>query len=100
MNDYRRFNDIDVICEMKNSGEVVPLRLQIRSEDGMLQQYNIHNYRIVRGKIGQIMPDGVPVTSSTSVFECTIPVFGTNKIVYLYFNPSQEKKWWVTATLK
>ena len=77
----------DVICLHTKDGNVVPLRIRVADEDGLMQAYSIKEYRDVSHQGARTMPDGLVVTNNTLNFECKIVVFGQEKRVRLYSNP-------------
>ena len=42
--DFQR-QKIDVICQHTKEGDIIPLRIRLVDEDGMLQTYNIKSYK-------------------------------------------------------
>lgn len=78
--------EIDLICLHGTNGEVTPIRLRLKDEDGQYQAYTIKEYRDLSHHGTQLMPDGVYVTDKTLIFECKIIVFGREKRIRLYSN--------------
>lgn len=70
---------IDFICQHTMDGEIIPLRIRLRDEDGELQEYNVRGYRDV---------SEYKITS----FECKIVVRDTAKIIRIY---SSDGKTWL-----
>ena len=79
---------VDVICQHSHDGTVFPIKIRTVDEDGEYQTYVIKGYRDLSHQGTREMPDGVYVTDKTFVFECNIAVFGRNRMVRLYYNPS------------
>ena len=78
--------EIDLICLHGTKGEVTPLRLRLKDEDGQYQAYTIKEYRDLSHQGTRLMPDGVYVTNQTLIFECKIIVFGRERKIHLYSN--------------
>lgn len=83
---------VDVICQHKADGTVIPLRLRVRDEDGVYQVYQIKAYREVSNYGTYLMPNESVVTSTVRKFECKITVFRIEKMVVLYYN-SYDNIW-------
>ena len=81
-------NKVDVICEHKSDGTIVPIKFQILDEDGVYQRFTIKNYRLSDITGAYNTKDGLYVTKDTSIFECKIDVLGYKKFVRLYFFPN------------
>ena len=79
---------IDVICQHTRKGELIPIKLRIRDEEGEFQSYAIRSYRDLSHQGTRTMPDGVYVTDKTLVYECKIVVFDRIRMVRLYYEPS------------
>ena len=82
----QRPRPIDLICCHGTKGEVTPIRIRVRDEDGQYQAYSIQEYRDLSHQGARQMPDGVYVSDNTLVFECKINVFGKEKLVRVYSN--------------
>jgi len=72
-------NKIDFICQHTMDGDIIPLRIRLRDEDGELQEYSVRGYRDV---------SEYKITS----FECKIVVRDTAKIVRIY---SSDGRTWL-----
>lgn len=83
--------DVNVIVQFNHSGEVIPLRIQIKNEDGELQAFTIKGYRPVPQKGTYTTVDGVFICNSTSMYECQIHVNNQVKVVRLYFQPEGHR---------
>ncbi len=82
----RVIDNVDVICEHKADGNVIPLRFRIVNDDGEYETYSIKGYRQLFRKDVYTTPDGVTVSSRDRVFECRIIILDMYKTVRLYFN--------------
>ena len=86
-------NEVDVICEHKADGGIIPLRLRFMNEDGEYMTFTIKGYREADKKGTHTTEDGIYATDSTFVFECMIIVLGMKRIVRLYYDPRTNAKW-------
>ncbi|MBE5832261.1 MAG: hypothetical protein E7306_11055 [Butyrivibrio sp.] len=86
-------NEVDVICEHKSDGSIIPLRLRFMNEDGVYNVFTIKGYRKSDRKGAHTTEDGVYTTDSTFIFECLIIVLGIKKVVRLYYDPATNTKW-------
>lgn len=80
---------VDVICQHTRDGNLIPLRIRVKDNDGEYQTYNIKEYRNVSHQGTRTMPDGVYITDQHFAFECKINVFGVQKLIRLYYAPNQ-----------
>ena len=87
--------NVEVICEHKSDGTVIPLRFRILDEDGIYQSYTVKAFRMLDQKGSFNAHDGIFVTHDTDIFECRIELFGLRKNVRLYF--TREKTEWMLA---
>ena len=72
---------VDVICQFKKDGEIIPIKVRFEYEDGALQEYKIKSYRQVTETNQYVM-----VTSSMIPFECKVEAFGEVRTIFLTFN--------------
>ncbi|WP_026659242.1 hypothetical protein [Butyrivibrio sp. AC2005] len=85
---------VDVICEHKSDGSVIPMRLRFQNEDGEYETYNIKGYRQVVHPESQTTNDGIfVVAASTLHFECMILAVGMKRMIRLYYDPRTSGKW-------
>ena len=87
---------VDVICEFSRDGTIIPIKIRTADEDGEYQTYVIIGYRNLTGQGTRTLPDGVYVNNETLVFECNIVVFGTRKLIRLYYK-TDGHYWIMTA---
>ena len=91
--DWQR-QKIDVICQHTKEGEIIPMRIRLVDEDGMLQTYNIKSYKDVTIHGSYNMPNSIRVTSQTWTFECKILVMDTLRRIKLFYD-SRDNFWTV-----
>ena len=82
---------LDVICEHKADGEIIPLRIRIRNEEGEYLAFSVREYRDLSHRGNYTTGDGVFVSNNTLVFECRIEVFGSKKTVRLYYDVHRSR---------
>ena len=86
-------DEVDVICEHKADGSIIPMRLRFMNEDGEYQVFTIKGYRESEKKGTHTTGDGIYVGDSTFIFECLIIVMRIKRIVRLYYDPRINTKW-------
>ncbi len=79
-------NNVDVICEHKADGSVIPLRFRLMNDDGVYEAYTIKGYRQIHKGETYTTPDGVTVCSVDRIFECRVLILNMYRTVRLYFN--------------
>ena len=93
-NDNNRFDNIDVICEMKSDGVIVPLRLRFPDEDGEFHVYTIKGFKRLNNDTLFHLPDSGYQHSNFVVFVCRIIVFAKPTEVLLYYDRNLSH-WWM-----
>ncbi|SFU86671.1 hypothetical protein SAMN05216540_11549 [Butyrivibrio sp. M55] len=83
---------VDVICQHKYNGEIIPIRFRLMNEDGEYENYTIKGYRNISHPGPYTTPDNLYVSSSTYIFECIVVVLNSKKRVRLYFE-TRNCKW-------
>ena len=81
---------IDMICEHKKDGTMIPIKFRVIDDDGLLHEYRIRAYRDLSYKGPYEMPNGIIATSTIFPFECKIDCFGREKVLLLYYNCDQH----------
>ncbi len=82
----KMIDKVDVICEHKSDGNVIPMRFRIINDDGCYEAYTIKGYREIMRGDNYITPDGVTVCSKDKVFECRVIILEMYRTVRLYFD--------------
>ena len=80
---------VDVICQHSADGTIIPMRVRITDEDGLRQAFTIKGYKDLSHHGTRTMPDGVYVTDKTLIFQCKISVIDRERIIMLYYDPTQ-----------
>ena len=89
----RVFDKIDVICQIKSDGTVIPLKFRLRNEDGIYETYTISSYKPLPKKGAYTTNDGLYVCNQTDVFECRVHLMGLERTVRLYYNSKTDNTW-------
>lgn len=89
----RIIDEVDVICEHKSDGSIIPLRLRFMDDDGEYQTYSVKGYRMADKKGTRTTEDGIYVTNATYIFECMIIIIDMKRVIRLYYDPKNSPKW-------
>ena len=90
----RVINEVDVICEHKADGSIIPMRLRFMNEDGEYETYNIKGFRQIMHNESQTTADGIfVVAQSTLHFECMVISMGMKRMIRLYYDPKNNNRW-------
>ena len=81
---------IDVICQFKKDGTIIPIKMRLQDENGETQSYVIQGYIEYPPGSNYTIPGGFSATNTIHVFKCKILCFGTEKILYIYYNSSNS----------
>lgn len=83
---------IEVICQHKTDGTILPLKIKCADEDGEYQVYRILSFRECEpGEASFLLPNEVSATRVLRRFNCKIHVFGKEKNVVLLYNTTMGK---------
>ncbi len=89
----RIIDEVDVICQHKADGSIIPLRLRFMNEEGEYQSFPIKGFREAEKKGTHTTEDGIYVGDYTFVFECLIISMNMKRIVRLYYDPKNSSRW-------
>ncbi len=92
--DGSRLMPVDCICQHNADGELIPLRIRIRDDDGEYQLYTIHECRQLELNPGQLTPEKVDPTIYDLVYECHVNDFGRDRKFRLYYNLRSTTHLW------
>ena len=92
----KRYRNVDVIAQHTSDGHIIPIKIRTKDEEGEYQTFTIKGFKDLTHQGVRTMPDGVFVHDNTIVFECCIEVFGTRRIIRLYYD-NRELIWHMTA---
>lgn len=82
---------IDVICQHTAEGDVIPIKIRVRDEEGEYQNYKIIGYKnLSHGNKEYQLANGVMATSTIIPYECKISTFGRELIIMLNYNSSSN----------
>lgn len=85
-------SNVDVICQFSKEGQIIPLKIRIKDEDGEIHPYQIRAYKVLAMDGETVLPNGISANNHIWQFECKIAVFEMEKRIMLYFN-SYDCKW-------
>ena len=89
---YDESRPIDVICQHKTDGSIIPIKIKLQDEDGEFQIFRISAFRpLIEGGV-HVMPNGVKMGNHIWSYECRIHVFGALRTVFLIYN-TNDGKW-------
>ena len=85
---------IDMICQHKSDGTIIPIKFRMVDDDGLYQEYKIKGYKDLsfKGKLINLEDAGLVHSSVIVPFECRIESFGRDMVVNIYYN-SDERIW-------
>ena len=81
--DFQR-EKIDVICQHTKDQRIIPMRIRLTDEDGVIQTYNIKSYKDVTTHGSYLMPNGIRGSNYIWTFECKILVMDLLRPIKLY----------------
>ncbi len=86
--------NIDMICQHNSDGSIIPLKIRMEDDDGMMQEYKVRAYKDLRYKGSTFdMPDVSRIhTSGIYPFDVKIESFGSERTLKLFYN-SYEHTW-------
>ena len=79
-------NSIEVICQHRFDGAIIPLRIRLKDEDGEFQTYTVRSYRELHVADRSRLPSDIVVSSRIYSYECKIMVFARERIVRIFYN--------------
>lgn len=78
---------VDIICQHKTDGSILPIKIRFADDDGEYQTYRISGWRECSpGEASYTLPSTVPATRVLRRFDCRIQVFGREKNITLLYN--------------
>ncbi len=91
--------EVDVIALHKKDNTIIPLRIRLIDEEGVVREFTIKQYRFIENKDGQSLPDGMYINSRMYAFECYIEVAGMRRLVRLYYKPDKHYGGWTMTDI-
>lgn len=85
VHDFQR-QKIDVICQHTKEGGIIPMRIRLNDEDGMVQTYNIKSYKDTSSHGSYCMPNGMWGSTYIWTFECKILVMDVLRPIKLFYH--------------
>ena len=85
---------IDMICQHKADGTIIPMKIRMLDEDGAYQEYKIRAYKDLtyRGNVFEMPDVGKVHSQGIYPFECKIECFGQVRVIKLFYN-SYDHTW-------
>ena len=78
---------IEVICQHKTDGTILPIKIRCDDEDGEYHVYRILSFReLAPGESSVTLPSTINATKVLRRFYCKIHVFGKEKCISLLYN--------------
>lgn len=87
---------IDVICQFKQNGSIIPIKIRMQDDSGEFQSYVIQGYIEYPPGSKYKLPGGFSATNSIHVFKCKVICFGREQILHMYYN-SGNSQWHLIA---
>ena len=86
--------NIDMICQHKADGTIIPMKIRMLDDDGAYQEYKIRAYKDLsyKGKFFEMPDVGMVHSSGIYPFECKIESFGRERVLRLFYN-SYDHTW-------
>lgn len=85
---------IDCICQHNSDGDLIPLRIRLKDDEGLYQAYTIHECRQLEMTPGQLTPEKVDPSVYDLVYECHANVSGRDRMFRLYYNLRSTTPLW------
>jgi len=82
---------IDVICQFKQDGSIIPIKIRLQDDNGELQSYLIRGYMEFPPGSNYTLPGGFCATNSIHVFKCKVNCFGRDQILHIYYNANNSQ---------
>ena len=83
--------NIDMICQHNSDGSIIPIKIRMEDDDGMMQEYKVQAYKDLQYKGNT--PDVSRIQSSgVFPFDVKIESFGRERTLKLFYN-SYEHTW-------
>jgi len=91
--------DVDVICQIKSDGTIIPIRIKLEDEERQLQIFNVKRYKPPKEYLlsDKGFHSAGRMTSTNMIdFECVIEIFEIEKNIKLRYLVSSHN--WVLVT--
>ena len=87
---------VDVICQYTTEGDIIPLRIRLKDEDGVYQTFVIKSYKDLSTPTEFLSPYGTKVHCLNWNFECKVQVLNMTHTINLFFN-TKDCLWKITG---
>ncbi len=79
---------VDVICQHKQDGSIIPIKIRLQDEDGVYQEFVVKAYRVLSHPGQYRLPSEVVTMGYRWTFECKINVLDRERRIKLFYNMS------------
>lgn len=86
---------VDVLCQHKKDGKIIPIKIRVIDEDGENQTFQIKAYKDLTHYKEATTADYLIAENHIRSFECKILVFDCYKTIELFYN-TNEQRWRIT----
>lgn len=83
---------VDVICQHKQDGTIIPIKIRLKDEDEVYQEFVVKAYKVLSHPGQYKLPSQIMTTSHRWAFECKIVVLEREIRIKLFYNAC-EGKW-------
>jgi len=91
--------DVDVICQIKSDGSIIPIRIKLEDEEKQLQIFNVKRYKppkeYLRHELSENKDWKFPFSDMLE-YQCVIVVFEREKIITIRYIVSSHS--WIMVT--
>ena len=87
----RIIEELDVICQFKSDGEILPIKFRFMNEDGYYKEYKVSGYRKIQINSVHTTDDGITIGPNDKLYRCRVIDDGRILEVRMYFSVNQCK---------
>lgn len=84
---------VEVICQFREDGRIMPIRIKVEDDEKQLQTYNIKRYKEPKTHLKTQPGYYSPLRHTPDImdYECIINVFGVEKLIKLRYFVAMHK---------
>ncbi len=79
---FHQQKSLDVICQHKKDGNIIPIKIRLQDEDGLYQVFAIKSYHCINHHTKAVDPRRTP----TLMFECIIQSYERERMIGISFS--------------
>ena len=83
---------VDVICQHKQDGTIIPIKIRLKDEDEAYQEFVVKAYEVLSRPDQYKLPSQIMVAGHRWEFECKIVVLERERRIKLLYNAC-EGRW-------